>query len=147
MNVFALCGTASECHPVATALYRRANHHYGDRAQSLQPGAALAARKNRVYTRPVRAAWKKFRYRIEWLLVKAGGAIVPLLSRRACFRLAQFVGGLAATVDQRNFRVALSNLEAAFGETFSQAQRHEIARESYRQFARTVFDLFWTPAL
>ena len=107
----------------------------------------LAAHKNRAYTGAVRAAWKKFRYRFEWLAVKAGGALVPLLSRKACFRLAQFVGGVAATVDRRTFRVALSNLEAAFGDSFSPEQRHEIARESYRQFARTVFDLFWTPAL
>ena len=107
----------------------------------------MAANGKAGYTAPVRAAWKKFRYRLEWLAVKAGGSLVPLLSRKFCFRLAQFVGGLAATIDQRNFRVALSNLEAAFGETLSAAQREEIARESYRQFARTVFDLFWTPAL
>lgn len=95
----------------------------------------------------MRAAWKKLRYRLEWLAVKAGGALVPLLSRKACSRLGQFVGNLAARLDRRNFRVALSNLEAAFGDTFSAAQREEIARESYRQFARTVFDLFWIPAL
>jgi KDO2-lipid IV(A) lauroyltransferase len=108
---------------------------------------ALAAQMKRAYTAPVRGGWKKFRYRLEWLAVKAGGALVPLLSRKACSRLGQFVGNLAAKLDKRNFRVALSNLEAAFGDTFSPAQREEIARESYRQFARTVFDLFWIPAL
>ena len=95
----------------------------------------------------MRAAWKKFRYRLEWLAVKTAGAMVSMLPRKACFHLGQFVGNLAARLDKRNFRVALSNLEAAFGETLSPEQRAEIARESYRQFARTVFDLFWTPAL
>jgi len=50
---------------------------------------------------------------------ESGRSAGPLLSRKLCFRLAQFIGGLAATIDQRNFRVALSNLEAAFGDTFS----------------------------
>ncbi|HVF72579.1 MAG TPA: lysophospholipid acyltransferase family protein [Chthoniobacterales bacterium] len=95
----------------------------------------------------MRAGWKQFRYRLEWLAVKAAGRIVPLLPRTACYHLAQFIGGLAPTLDRRNHRVALSNLEAAFGDRFSPAERQEIARESYRQFARTMVDLFWTPAL
>jgi Kdo2-lipid IVA lauroyltransferase/acyltransferase len=95
----------------------------------------------------VRAGWKKFRYRLEWLAVKAGGGLVPLLSRKACCRLAKFIGRAAAKVDQRNWRVALSNLEAAFGDRLSAAEREKIARESYELFARTIFDLFWTPRL
>lgn len=95
----------------------------------------------------MRATWKRFRYRLEWLLVKAGGGLLPLLSRKACSRLAQLIGRAAARVDRRNFRVAVSNLEAAFGERFSTEQRAEIARHSYEQFARTVLDLFWTPRL
>jgi KDO2-lipid IV(A) lauroyltransferase len=97
--------------------------------------------------RPVREAWKKFRYRLEWLAVKAGGGLVPLLSRKTCSRLAKFIGRVAAKIDRRNWRVALSNLEAAFGDRFSPKQREEIARESYELFARAMFDLFWTPRL
>jgi Kdo2-lipid IVA lauroyltransferase/acyltransferase len=95
----------------------------------------------------VREAWKNFRYRLEWLAVKGAGALVPLLPRKACVRLGKVIGRLAFAVDHRNRRVALSNLEAAFGDEFSPGQREEIARESYIQFARTVVDLFWTPAL
>jgi KDO2-lipid IV(A) lauroyltransferase len=95
----------------------------------------------------VRAAWKKFRYRVEWLAVKAGGGLVPLLSRKACSRLAGFIGRLAYAIDERNRHVALSNLEAAFGDRFSPAERDIIARDSYEMFARTIFDLFWTPRL
>jgi KDO2-lipid IV(A) lauroyltransferase len=95
----------------------------------------------------VRAAWKKFRYRLEWLALKTVATIIPLLSRRACYRLGQTIGALAATFDRRNHRVALANLEAAFGDALSPVRREEIARESYQHFARTVVDLFWSPSL
>jgi lauroyl/myristoyl acyltransferase len=58
----------------------------------------------------VRAAWKKFRYWLEWLALKSVATLIPLLSRNACYRLAQGIGALAAKFDQRNYRVALSNL-------------------------------------
>jgi KDO2-lipid IV(A) lauroyltransferase len=95
----------------------------------------------------VRAAWKKFRYRLEWVALKSVATIIPLLSRKACYRLGQAIGSLAATFDRGNYRVALSNLEAAFGDALSPARREEIARESYQHFARTVVDLFWSPSL
>jgi KDO2-lipid IV(A) lauroyltransferase len=95
----------------------------------------------------VRAGWKKIRYWIEWLLLKAATAILPLLSRKACYHLAQFAGALAARLDQAGRRVALSNLKVAFGNQFSDAQRSKITRESYQHFARTTLDLFWSPRL
>lgn len=95
----------------------------------------------------MRAAWKKVRYRIEWLALKTVAIVIPLLSREACYRLAQFIGALAARFDRRNRLVALSNLEAAFGDALSPEQRAELARDSHQQFARTVLDLFWSPSL
>jgi Kdo2-lipid IVA lauroyltransferase/acyltransferase len=95
----------------------------------------------------VRAAWKKIRYRLEWLALKTVAAVIPLFSRRACYHLGQSIGALAAKFDRRNHRVALSNLEAAFGDELSPARRAELARESYQHFARTVVDLFWSPSL
>ena len=73
--------------------------------------------------------------------------VVPLLSRKACYEFAGFAGRVAATFDRRGMRVAISNLEAAFGDEFSPARRKEIARESYEHFARTMLDLFWSPRL
>jgi Kdo2-lipid IVA lauroyltransferase/acyltransferase len=95
----------------------------------------------------VRFTWKKFRYRLEWLALKSVAALIPLLSRKTCYRLGQAIGTLAARFDLRNHRVALSNLEAAFGDALSPARRAEIVRESYQHFARTVIDLFWSPSL
>ena len=91
--------------------------------------------------------WKKFRYRLEWLGMLALAKSIPLLSRKICYRSALFIGALAATFDRRGRRVALSNLEAAFGEGFSPAERARIVRESYQNFARTMLDLFWAPRL
>ena len=90
---------------------------------------------------------KNFRYRLEWLGLLALAKFIPLLSRKACARGAMIFGGLAATLDRKGRRVALSNLEAAFGDRFSPAQRSTIVRESYQNFAHTMLDLFWAPRL
>ena len=95
----------------------------------------------------MRAAWKKIRYRVEWLALKSAAKIVPLLSRKACYRLALLIGALAATLDRAGRRVALSNLQAAFGDELSPGRRAKIVRESYQHFAKTMIDLFWSPRL
>lgn len=77
----------------------------------------------------------------------AGLKIVPLLSRRACCNLAGWAGALGAMLDRRGRKVALANLEAAFGDEFSPERRGEIVRESYEHFTRTMLDLFWSPRL
>lgn len=79
--------------------------------------------------------------------MKAGLKVVPLLSRKACYNLAGWAGGLVARLDRRGRAVALANLEAAFGDEFSPARREEIVRECYQHFARTMLDLFWSPRL
>ena len=95
----------------------------------------------------MRAAWKKIRYRLEWLALKGAAKVIPLLSRNACYRLAQLIGAVAATVDRAGRRVALSNLEFAFGDELSRSRRNKIVRESYQHSARTMIDLFWSPRL
>ena len=107
----------------------------------------LATHPKRAYTGAVRAVWKKIRYRLEWLALKSVAKIVPLLSRNACYRLAQVTGALAATLDRAGRRVALSNLQVAFGDKLSPDRRAKIVRESYQHFARTMIDLFWSPRL
>jgi KDO2-lipid IV(A) lauroyltransferase len=111
------------------------------------PASTLATHTKRAYTGAVRAAWKKIRYRLEWLALASAAKLVPLLSRTACYHLAQFIGALAASVDRAGRRVALSNLRIAFGPELSPARRDRIVRESYQHFARTMIDLFWSPRL
>jgi hypothetical protein len=42
----------------------------------------------------MRAAWKKIRYRLEWLALKSVTKFIPLLSRKACYWLALLLGSL-----------------------------------------------------
>ena len=93
------------------------------------------------------ASWRKIRYRLEWLGLKFATKFVPLLSRKACYRLALLLGSLAAMLDRRGRRVALSNLHVAFGDEISAESRAQIVRESYQHFARTMLDFFWSPRL
>jgi Kdo2-lipid IVA lauroyltransferase/acyltransferase len=95
----------------------------------------------------VKRHWKKIRHRIEWLLLMLALKLVPLLPRKFCYQLAGAAGALVARFDAQGRAVALANLEAAFGDEFSPAQRAVIVRESFQHFARTMLDLFWSPRL
>jgi lauroyl/myristoyl acyltransferase len=62
---------------------------------------------------------RKIRCRLEWLGLKSATKFLPLLSRKACYRLALLLGSLGAVFDRRGRRVALSNLRVAFGDEIS----------------------------
>ena len=91
--------------------------------------------------------WKRVRYRLEWLGLRLAVKLVPLLSRKACFRLGQTLGALMSIFDRHRYRIALTNLEVAFGNQLSVEDRRKIARESFQHFARTMLDLLWSPGL
>jgi len=57
------------------------------------------------------------------------------------------LGALASIIDRHGYKVALNNLEAAFGDQLSKRERRKIARESFQHFARTMVDLLWSPRL
>src|SRR6266404_8461282 len=95
----------------------------------------------------MRSRWKQFRYRVEWLALLTAAKVVPLLSRKACFGVANLLGALMSILDRHGRKVALSNLEAVFGNELSVLQRKKIARESFQQFARTMLDFLWSPRL
>jgi KDO2-lipid IV(A) lauroyltransferase len=95
----------------------------------------------------MRGKWKRLRYRLEWLGLSLATKLVPLLPRKACVRLAHLLGALMSIFDRHGRKVALSNLEVAFGDRLSIAEREKIARESFQYFARTMLDLLWSPRL
>ena len=95
----------------------------------------------------MRSLWKKFRYRLEWMGLVLAAKLIPLFSRQNCFRLANILGNLMSIFDRQGYKVAMSNLEVAFGERFSTRQRKQIARESFQHFARTMLDLLWSARL
>jgi lauroyl/myristoyl acyltransferase len=91
--------------------------------------------------------WKRFRYRVEELGCRFLAWWLPHLSRRRCVNLGLLVGDLAWFLDARGRAVALANLECVFGDEYNPRQRRWIARLSYRNFAKTMLDLFWAHKL
>src|SRR5215210_1516322 len=100
----------------------------GDRKQLslLHAGCLLCAHDS------MEDAWKKFRYRLEWLAASLLAWAIPLLPRRACAVLARALGSIAYALDSRGRPVSLANLEAAFSERYSAGERGKIARASYQ---------------
>src|SRR5437867_12590694 len=80
------------------------------------------------------------RYRLGWAGLLMAAKLVPLLSRKGCYRLALALGALMSVLDRHGRKVALSNLEVDRGDRFLQREREQIARESFQNFARTVLD-------
>jgi lauroyl/myristoyl acyltransferase len=92
-------------------------------------------------------SWKSLRHRVEWLLIRLAAFLVPLCPRRLIVWIGSAIGSIAAVVDRPGRRVALSNLDCAFGPAMTAARKRQLVRESYRHFARTMTDLFWSPRL
>jgi Kdo2-lipid IVA lauroyltransferase/acyltransferase len=95
----------------------------------------------------MRQAWKKLRYRLEYIGLLMAAKFVPLFPRSAIAVLAKICGAVASVVDVRGRRVALDNLDCAFPGKYSAAERRRIVRESYQHFAQTMLDLMWSPRL
>ena len=93
------------------------------------------------------SGWKRFRYRLEWLGLALAAKLVPLFPRLFVWRLARFIGTLTSVLDRQGRKVALNNLELAFGSELSASQRQDIMRESFQHFAATMLDLLWSPRL
>ncbi|MEQ1851437.1 MAG: lysophospholipid acyltransferase family protein [Chthoniobacteraceae bacterium] len=91
--------------------------------------------------------WKRLRFRLEAAGCRLLAWWIPRLSRDRCVRLANALGEIGFRLDRRGRTVALANVECALGPDVSPAQRDEIVRASYRNFVRTMLDLFWAPAL
>lgn len=89
---------------------------------------------------------KRLRYRLEAAVCSGFAWLVPRLSRERCVRLANFLGEMGYRLDGRSRAVGMANLQCAFGDALSLERRTEVLRQSYRNFARTMVDLFWTPA-
>ena len=91
--------------------------------------------------------WKRVRCRIEQAGLWSASRLVPLMPWSVLRGLAWLIGGLVFHLDKRGRAYALANLKMAFGEEKSPAEMRRIAKDSYRQFARTMLELFWVPNL
>ena len=91
------------------------------------------------------SVWKRARYRLEWLAVKALAVGIPLLPRRFVLACANGLGALAYLADKRGRTTALENLRVAFGDRYTDQERRQVAKRAVQSFARNVLDQFWTP--
>jgi KDO2-lipid IV(A) lauroyltransferase len=71
---------------------------------------------------------------LEYLPVRAAAAVLRVLPRPWGLALGRRAGTLAWAADRRHRRVALENLEAAFGEAMPAAERSRIARRVFEHF-------------
>ncbi|NNE90780.1 MAG: lysophospholipid acyltransferase family protein [Verrucomicrobiales bacterium] len=91
--------------------------------------------------------WKRIRYRIEWFGLAFLATMIPLLPRRGAHGLANLLGSIGFRVDYRGRRTARQNLRAVYGDEKSEAEIVAIAKNSYKNFGRTVVDQFWSRRL
>jgi len=90
---------------------------------------------------------RNIRQLLEAAAVRFFAWLVPNLSRTQCVRLANALGEIVFRLDRRGRAVALENLRCTLGGELTPEQREAAARASYRNFARTMVDLFWSPTL
>src|SRR5438046_10191640 len=95
----------------------------------------------------MKRAWKKLRYRLEHIVLLIAARLVPRLPRPVLVALAKMFGALASLLDRYGRSIALANLDCAFGQKYSAAEKHRIIRESYQHFAQTMLDLMWSPRI
>ena len=86
---------------------------------------------------------RRVRCRIEYAGLSFAAWLVPRLPWRVLRAVADFLGGAVYHLDRRGRAYALSNLTMAFGAEKSAREIRRIAKDSYRQFARTMLELFW----
>lgn len=91
--------------------------------------------------------WKKIRYRLEWVALQWLYFAIPLLPRKLAHLLSKGLGSLAFMVDKRGRITAIENLTLVFGKERDERAIRLLARDSYRSFAQTVVDQFWSSRL
>lgn len=100
----------------------------------------MVKRKQRTISRG-----KQIRHRLELVAVRCLSAAVQLLSRRHVRALGRFVGQGVFLFASSARKIALANLDLAYGDSISQARKKEIARGSFQNAVATMLGLLWMP--
>ena len=94
--------------------------------------------------RKLPSRWKRFRYRLEGLFLELLAILIPLLNRKILVKLANAAGWLAFHLMARERRIALTNLDIAFGQGKSLKEKRRITCSAFQAFARSLLGLFWS---
>lgn len=87
--------------------------------------------------------WKKTRQVGESFLLLLGFLVMPFLPRRVIVFLAACSGAAAYRLCSGLRRIALANLDVAYGANIEAVRKGQIARDSFQTFALVALDLFW----
>ncbi len=87
--------------------------------------------------------WKKIRWLGEACFLVLGFLLIPLLPRCCVVGLAKLLGAGGYRFSRSLRKVALANLDIAFGESVDSARKQTIVRTSFYTFALVTLDLFW----
>ncbi|HTS16183.1 MAG TPA: lysophospholipid acyltransferase family protein [Verrucomicrobiae bacterium] len=95
--------------------------------------------------------WKRLRHRLEAALLTPALWAIPFFPYQAVRRVGRSLGWLGYWLLGGQRRVALANLDVAFGDTKTHREKTRIARTSFQTFGAAMLGLFWsarfTPAL
>lgn len=80
-----------------------------------------------------------------YLAVRLVVGVCQALSVERSYRVADGLAALMYRVDRRHRRVAMENLERAFGGRYDEAQRDRIVRGVYRHFCRMIVEMLHIP--
>ncbi len=72
---------------------------------------------------------------------------VPRFSFQAMQHIGGAIGSMAYFLLAEPRRIAMANLDIAFGESLTLAEKRRIARSAFENFAMTMVSLFWMPRL
>jgi Kdo2-lipid IVA lauroyltransferase/acyltransferase len=90
----------------------------------------------------VRRAWLDY---LVYLAIRLVVSFAQMLSIEESYALARFVAWVVHLVDARHRKVGLENLEMAFGDRFTPADRDRIVREVYHHFCSMLMEILQTP--
>ena len=87
--------------------------------------------------------WLRCRQALEAPFTRLGLAVIPRLPRGAVLGLARVVAEIGYVCSAQTRRMGLVNLDLAFGDSKTPAEKRRILRESLRNFALVLLDLLW----
>ena len=83
------------------------------------------------------------RKRIEIVLVRLGIATLPFFQRPVLLACARLTGRIAFFVAPNQRTITLANLDIAFGNRMTRAEKRKLALSSFQLMARVFLDYFW----
>jgi lauroyl/myristoyl acyltransferase len=83
------------------------------------------------------------RARLETGMTRLGFRVVPPLPRRMVVAMASLFAAIGWWFSPKLRRIGLANLDLAFGDRYTRAEKTAILRRSFRSFALVTLDAFW----